>query len=92
MRVGLHVEQIDEIGMLEVQTLFHTAQLDILLVLEQLERDLFPCVADGVVDLAKPATVNTGIDLSKAKMIVNNYQEPASDGELRPYEAVVYLL
>ena len=58
MRVGLHVEQVDEIGMLEVQALRHPAQLNILLVLEQLERDLLPGIADGVIDLPEPATVN----------------------------------
>jgi oligo-1,6-glucosidase len=35
---------------------------------------------------------NTGIDLSKAKLLINNYEKPAADGSLRPYEAVVYEL
>lgn len=41
---------------------------------------------------AKPATANTGIDLSKAKVLINNYAEPAEDTHLRPYEAVIYQL
>ena len=35
---------------------------------------------------------NTGIDLSKAKVLINNYDKPAADGSLRAYEAVVYEL
>ena len=35
---------------------------------------------------------NTGIDLSKAKVLINNYEKPATDGSLRAYEAVVYEL
>jgi oligo-1,6-glucosidase len=41
---------------------------------------------------AKPASANTGIDISKAKILINNYQEAPADGQLRPYEALVYLL
>lgn len=40
----------------------------------------------------QPARVQTGIDLSKAKLLVGNYETP-SDGEtLQPYEALVYQL
>jgi oligo-1,6-glucosidase len=35
---------------------------------------------------------NTGIDLGKAKVLISNYDKPAADGSLRPYEAVVYEL
>jgi len=35
---------------------------------------------------------NTGIDLSRSKVLINNYDKPATDGSLRPYEAVVYEL
>ena len=41
---------------------------------------------------ALPAMANTGIDVSKAKILVNNYAEPASETTLRPYEAVIYEL
>ena len=40
----------------------------------------------------KAAAVNTGVDLSKAKVLLGNYPEPAQDAKLRPYEAVVYQL
>jgi len=39
-----------------------------------------------------PVTVNTGIDLSKAKVLLNNYATKAADEKLRPYEAVIYEL
>lgn len=39
-----------------------------------------------------PSKANTGIDLGKAKPLINNYEKPAEDGSLRPYEAVVYEL
>lgn len=39
-----------------------------------------------------PSKANTGIDLGKAKPLINNYEKPAADGSLRPYEAVVYEL
>ena len=38
----------------------------------------------------KPASVATGIDLSKAKVLLNNYSAPASSSaQLRPYEAAI---
>ncbi|MBI2284482.1 MAG: alpha-glucosidase [Bacteroidetes bacterium] len=41
---------------------------------------------------AKPATVQTGVDMGKAQQLLNNYGTPAATGSLRPYEAVVYQL
>lgn len=38
----------------------------------------------------EPATVNTGIDISKAKLLITNYKEPSTGKLLRPYEAVIY--
>ncbi|MPR33964.1 glycoside hydrolase family 13 protein [Salmonirosea aquatica] len=37
-----------------------------------------------------PAGTQTGLDLSKAKVILGNYPQPSTDGRLKPYEAVVY--
>jgi oligo-1,6-glucosidase len=37
-------------------------------------------------------TANTGLDLSKARVLIDNYTEPSTDGKLKPYEAVVYQL
>ncbi|MGI4805757.1 MAG: glycoside hydrolase family 13 protein [Janthinobacterium lividum] len=39
---------------------------------------------------SKTASANTGINLSKAKVLLCNYATPAADGKLRPYEAVIY--
>jgi oligo-1,6-glucosidase len=39
-----------------------------------------------------PASAKTGIDLSHAKPLLGNYPDPSKDGNLRPYEAVVYEL
>ena len=41
---------------------------------------------------AKTATANTGIDISRAKILINNYAAQVITGELRPYEAVIYEL
>ena len=41
---------------------------------------------------SKTATVNTGMDLSKAKVLIGNYNSSSVNGQLRPYEAVVYEL
>ena len=39
----------------------------------------------------KPASVTTGLDLSKAKILLGNYSTPPSPNDaLRPYESVVY--
>ncbi|MBI1225027.1 MAG: alpha-glucosidase [Bacteroidetes bacterium] len=38
---------------------------------------------------ATAAKANTGIDLSKAKLLLGNYPAPLLDGNLRPYEAVI---
>ena len=40
----------------------------------------------------KTIKVNTGLDVSKAKVLINNYEKPSIDGSLRPYEAVIYEL
>ncbi len=46
-----------------------------------------------VLNFRKTAsTVNTGIDISKSKILLSNYLLPATDATLRPYEAVVYEL
>ncbi|HTI12907.1 MAG TPA: alpha-glucosidase [Puia sp.] len=38
------------------------------------------------------ASVKTDIDLGKAKILLGNYPAPSGDGNLRPYEAVIYEL
>ena len=35
---------------------------------------------------------NIEIDLSNAKVLINNYEKPTADGSLRAYEAVIYEL
>lgn len=41
---------------------------------------------------AKNATVNTGIDIGKAKQLITNYTSASSNGTLKPYEAAIYEL
>ena len=38
---------------------------------------------------AQEAATNTGLDLSKGKVVLGNYPTPSTDGKLKPYEAVV---
>ncbi len=38
------------------------------------------------------AEAKTGLDMSKAKVLLGNYPAPSKDGKLKPYEAVVYQL
>ena len=38
------------------------------------------------------ATVNTGIDLTSAKLLLSNYEASAENSMLRPYEAIIYEL
>jgi oligo-1,6-glucosidase len=40
----------------------------------------------------KEASANTGIEMSKSKVVLGNYATPSSDGKLKPDEAVVYEL
>jgi len=40
----------------------------------------------------KTTTVKTGIALSKAKVLINNYTTVSTDGTLKPYEAVIFEL
>ncbi|WP_245446989.1 glycoside hydrolase family 13 protein [Mucilaginibacter celer] len=40
----------------------------------------------------KPVDTQTGIDVSKANVLIGNYEHPSKDGKLLPYEAVVYEL
>jgi oligo-1,6-glucosidase len=37
----------------------------------------------------KPATVHTGLDLSKAKVLLGNYPSPSAGETLQPYEAMI---
>lgn len=37
----------------------------------------------------KTATVNTGIDLSKAKVLINNYSTASGGSTLKPFEAII---
>ncbi len=39
-----------------------------------------------------PATAMTGIDLTRAKLLLNNYPDAPPTDTLRPYEARVYEL
>ena len=39
-----------------------------------------------------PVSVSIGIDLSKAKVLLNNYSTASSGGALRPYEAIIFEL
>ena len=39
---------------------------------------------------AKPATANTGIDMSKTSLLIGNYTSANNSTQLRPYEAAVY--
>jgi oligo-1,6-glucosidase len=41
---------------------------------------------------SKTAKANTGIDVSQAKVLINNYSAASTDGTLKPYEAVIYEL
>lgn len=38
------------------------------------------------------ASVTTGIDISKAKVLINNYSAASSNGTLKPFEAIVFEL
>ncbi len=40
----------------------------------------------------KDAIANTGLDLTKAKVLMGNYATPSTDGKLKPYEAVIFEL
>jgi oligo-1,6-glucosidase len=41
---------------------------------------------------SKNATANTGLNISKAKVLIDNYGKITKKGTLRPYEAVIYEL
>jgi oligo-1,6-glucosidase len=38
----------------------------------------------------KQSRLNSGLDLTKAKILIHNYEAASVDGSLRPYEAVIY--
>ncbi len=39
---------------------------------------------------SKSSSANTGIDLNKARLLIDNYAESSTGGMLKPYEAMVY--
>ncbi len=41
---------------------------------------------------ANTSSVNTGMDVSKAKLMIHNYAAPSTGNKLQPYEALVYKL
>ena len=41
---------------------------------------------------ANTSSVNTGMDVSKAKLMIHNYAAPSTGNQLQPYEALVYKL
>lgn len=41
---------------------------------------------------SKNATAKTGINIKKSKVLINNYTKASKNGELRPYESVIYQL
>ncbi len=41
---------------------------------------------------SKKAIINTGLDFSKAKTIISNYNEPVANNTLQPYQAIIYEL
>ena len=47
---------------------------------------------DFIKEAAKKAKANTGFNIKKAKVLIDNYGSVAKDGLLRPYEAVIYQL
>jgi hypothetical protein len=57
-----HVVQRDEVRVAEVQALGNAPQLDVKVLTEQLERDFLAAVADGVIDLTEPATLDGAFD------------------------------
>lgn len=40
----------------------------------------------------KTTSINTGVDVSKGRILINNYSTPSVGGTLKPYEAVIYQL
>jgi len=40
----------------------------------------------------KTATANTGLELKRANILINNYPDASTNGTLKPYEAVIYEL
>jgi oligo-1,6-glucosidase len=41
---------------------------------------------------SKNAVANTGLNIKNAKILINNYGQASKNGELKPYEAVIYEL
>jgi oligo-1,6-glucosidase len=41
---------------------------------------------------AKESVAKTGIDISKAKLLIDNYSAASANGVLRPYEAAIFEL
>jgi oligo-1,6-glucosidase len=40
----------------------------------------------------KLSTLKTGLELNKAKVVINNYTSASTDGKLKPYEAIIFEL
>jgi hypothetical protein len=57
-----NVVQREEIGVLEIQALDHTAKLDIQVAANKLESDLLASVTGRVIDLAEASPANAPLD------------------------------
>ncbi len=60
--IRLHVEDGDEIRVLQIQALRHATQFDFQIVVQQLQGNFFARVAKRVVDLTEPTAVDGSLD------------------------------
>ena len=60
--IRFHVVKGDQVRMLEVQTLGHAAQLNLLIAAHQFERYFLAAVADSVVDFPEAAAADAALD------------------------------
>ena len=61
--IGFQVEQIHQVGVLQVQTLSHATNFDfVILLMQQLQCDLFAARTLREIHLAKPTAVNPALE------------------------------
>ena len=75
-----NVVQREQIGMLEIQTMLHAAQLDVEIPPDQLQGHFLAAVADGEINLAKSPPSHAALD-GVAR------QRPIASGKLKRVEA-----
>ncbi len=60
--IGTDVENCDQVGVFQIQTLRNTAQFNFQVLLQQFECNLFTGIAEGIIHFTKPTAMDGSLN------------------------------